>query len=867
MRAKHIQIILIIILFSKSLFAESFGLQFFAHEEQLDKRTGLNLNPDKQYKIKENFTLNFELAFDRNQIIHFGYILRIIANDTLNLDLICDDNNGTISLIEGKSGNMITAPIQIKEFADFEVLTIDFNKANNQVSLVFNDSTYILKTTSFNDVNLWQYFFGINHSKLFKTTDVPSMQIRNVSLIIDEQKMHEWPLNNQAGNWIKDEIGNQDAYVENPFWLYNLHDNWILEKELTFNSYTQFVQKNNSDTLFFLSCDSLLTYHLSQPDNNTSRSLSRRINLPNGSKIVYNPLSNEIIYYSIDDHLISHLNISNLIPSNKIITKKRLTGYWQHNRFLNLADTSLIISGGYGYLTYKNEITTVNLSTGKWDSYFPDNQILYPHYLSAIGANTNKDTLYIFGGYGSQTGDQKINPGYIYNLNRYVPKTKKIEKIHTFENPEIEEFCFSNSMIINQEDFSFYALAYSKYEYKNELKLIKGSLKEPSLVIDDKVIPFNFHDIMSYVDIIYSAQQRKFYAITLFHSDNNTTSVQIYSIMADPALEPATYYEKNNPQPATSYKLYIYLLIVLVLGIITYIIVRKKSVKNTVSETLTFEKDKAIDPNSGQPNTTSPLPKGESNTKTSSEDIVIVPKNDYSISLFGGFQVIDSNEKNITNKFTPLLKELFLLVFLKSCGQSNNGISSDKLKEILWYDKSDKDARNNRAVNIARLKSLLASVGNITVSKSTGYWMIEINDTTLNIDYSSFMEITQKNNHKKEDIIHLMQIIKRGDFLQNVAYDWLDKYKADVSGDIIDVLLNYANDHKNNFDDALIIQIADAILLFDSVNEEALSIKCKSLVKNGKHSIAKKTYDIFLKEYNTLYGEDYSLSFNSIISD
>ncbi len=33
------------------------------------------------------------------------------------------------------------------------------------------------------------------------------------------------------------------------------------------------------------------------------------------------------------------------------------------------------------------------------------------------------------------------------------------------------------------------------------------------------------------------------------------------------------------------------------------------------------------------------------------------------ILLFGGFQIIDNEGTDITGKFTPLLKELFLLIF------------------------------------------------------------------------------------------------------------------------------------------------------------------------------------------------------------
>jgi len=44
-----------------------------------------------------------------------------------------------------------------------------------------------------------------------------------------------------------------------------------------------------------------------------------------------------------------------------------------------------------------------------------------------------------------------------------------------------------------------------------------------------------------------------------------------------------------------------------------------------------------------------------------------------SILFFGGFQIINRDGIDITSKFTPLLKELFLLIFLNSI--KDKGIS------------------------------------------------------------------------------------------------------------------------------------------------------------------------------------------------
>ncbi|MCK7531345.1 MAG: hypothetical protein MZV63_10075 [Marinilabiliales bacterium] len=78
----------------------------------------------------------------------------------------------------------------------------------------------------------------------------------------------------------------------------------------------------------------------------------------------------------------------------------------------------------------------------------------------------------------------------------------------------------------------------------------------------------------------------------------------------------------------------------------------------------------------------------------------------YSSSLrrFSGYQF--QRGTDITRKFTPLLKELFLLILFNSI-KNDMGISNEKIIEILWHGFSESSANNNKAVNIAKLRAIL----------------------------------------------------------------------------------------------------------------------------------------------------------------
>jgi len=234
-----------------------------------------------------------------------------------------------------------------------------------------------------------------------------------------------------------------------------------------------------------------------------------------------------------------------------------------------------------------------------------------------------------------------------------------------------------------------------------------------------------------------------------------------------------------------------------------------------------------------------------------------------SIVLFGGFQVIDREGNDITGSFTQLLKTLFLFIMLNSL-RHNKGVSSQLISETFWFDKSVESARNNRAVNIVKLKSLLDKVGTATISKDTGYWKFEYDPKTMEIDYDKYLSLVKGDSKlSKDDICQLLKIVDRGQFLVNTDADWLDVYKSEVSNDIIDTLADYIEGSENEPD--FVLHLTNCMFTFDMASEEAMILQCRTLFKLGKHSLAKKSYARFIKEYKNLYDEDYNRTFQSIV--
>ena len=101
--------------------------------------------------------------------------------------------------------------------------------------------------------------------------------------------------------------------------------------------------------------------------------------------------------------------------------------------------------------------------------------------------------------------------------------------------------------------------------------------------------------------------------------------------------------------------------------------------------------------------------------------------------------------------------------------------------------------------------------------------------------------------------------------MSDLHYEWLDDYKATVSDKIIDTLLKLALSVEVRKEPELIIQLADCVLNFDIVNEEAMILKCQAEYCMGNHSLARATFQSFFKKYKVMYGEEYSRSFSAIL--
>ncbi len=247
---------------------------------------------------------------------------------------------------------------------------------------------------------------------------------------------------------------------------------------------------------------------------------------------------------------------------------------------------------------------------------------------------------------------------------------------------------------------------------------------------------------------------------------------------------------------------------------------------------------------------------------------IILSNNEVSenaVFLFGDFKISTSVQKEITAKFSPLLKELFLMILLYSV-KNEKGLSSSKALDYFWNGMPSKNAKNNMAVNLGKLRSLFVEDwGNCIVNKE-GYVRFELPDNDFYCDYIQLnLGISRIQEFNKQEISDLLVVFKRGKFLEAVNYEWADQFKADLADKVIESLVGITKKLDTSEDSSLLIRVANSIELFDSVNEDALFTKCKAYVALKKHNLAKETYNRYVNEYRLLYDVEYERTFKSII--
>jgi two-component SAPR family response regulator len=836
-----------------------YGLQFKSYEVEKEKRTSLNLTPEAPFSFPHGFRMSFEAKFDADWMHPFGSVFRIITEERRHIDLILSeiDNTGQtmVSFISPSHDILFSQPFDNSEidygkYIHFEI-AIDIK--NNRIDAAVGNNKFSKESSLLTYFSKSSIVFGKSNYPRLQTTDVPAFSLRNLEIsTIQGTPMYAWPLSKHAENGVYDNIKNHFALCENAEWILDRHAIWQKKVTVKTQMNPQFCYNPDKNEIAIVDRDLFYRYAVrtnTLVENKTDNALV--FHMSNSNNLIYNPVTQTYNCYLFElDKGAKVLSYDTLSQNwDKAYTTSLPPDYWQHNRLFFPIDSCLYIFFGYGHHRYKNEINRYNYKTNDWEKLSLKGDRIQPRYLSGFGMLDEQYAL-VFGGYGSETGNQNISPQSYYNLFKINLRTLESREIWEMGNPP-KDFAVANTLIPDGTgEKSFYALAFPTQQFYTSLSLLQFSMDKPEYQVVADSIPFHFEDVRSGADLFFDKSSQRLVAVVANAQRDESCEVSIYTLSMPPLAPDALYQDYEGDAHAISRRWIVFGALFVLLSFGACVIVQRRN----RHKSLRLKKEKK------------PADGGERQ-----EQIIAYehPKKQ-AIYLFGGFQVFNKNGDDTTKDFTPMLRQLFILLLLNTV-RNGKGISSIKLKDMLWYDKSDESAKNNRGVFINKLRQLFEHIGRLQIKNQDIYWSIELGND-IYCDYTNVLLLMNRissdiKSMTQDNIKTLLAIVSKGELLPNIQTEWIDSFKSDFSNQLIDLLLEVYKQPIIRKSPQICINLADAIFIHDSLNEDALSIKCHNLVQMGKYGLAQKAYTFFVKEYKTLFNSDFTQSFENIIHD
>ena len=831
-----------------------YGLSLKSHSVPGIERTTLYLDDNQPFSIKNDFIISFQMYVRANEH-DFGTILHLHTNTNqfIRFSFVAGEERHFPALVLNEGIININSPIEREKWLD---VSLHLRLKDNVIEIDY-DNKKISAMAPLQGVKSVTALFGQMKEYL---SDVAPIDLRNVTITQDGKQIREWKLWKHNDTVCYDEIEGAVARAIHPVWLIDNHIEWKLVHQAKIPGKLD-VAFNAREALFYL----VRSQSIDVLDENGT--LQKEIAIRGGypavefpNHLLYDTLSNKLVSYYPKKGITSRFSFDTERWSNEIRNTEEASNY-NHARTFNPADSSFYFFGGYGFYQYRNDLYRMKYSTNQIEQVEYERP-LYPRYSAAMAIVG--DELYIFGGSGNKYGKQELSSHYYWGLCAINLKDKQSRIVWQKNQPQEEGTIMASTMYFEPSDSSFYAVSTNKGGVLWKISMKDSVYSEVSKPIYNEST-YQDSDFSLYT----SPSHGKLFLVLDKILSNHTHELAIYSI--NMPLVNEVDIRQSTAGESINNRWYLYAIgILLLLVLAGFVLYRfKYNGKNKKAPATKKGTEKTV-ATTGKVQSQSDVPESKTIPKKEwmqeSETIFTETVNYYdrsraSISLLGCFNVRDKDGNDITSNFTPRLKHLLILLILYT-EKNAQGILASKTTEILWPEKEETAARNNRNVNLRKLRVLLESIGDMEVMIENNFLRIKWG-TGVFCDYHTLITCTKQfEQEKSEELLNrILEILLYGPLLPNTILDWLDDFKDDYSSYSIDLLKNLLDIEISRNHQDMIIRLADIMFLHDPLNEEALAAKCSVLVTQGKKGIARNLYDRFCKEYHDSMGETYKVPF------
>lgn len=809
------------------------GLKFRGGEESIAERTSYNVFDDENVAFSDYFDIDFDLfLYPTTQI---GYIIRIKNTESNKIFNLFYDGQGSDLVFrfnqEGKSSLIIARMSKEELLSSYWFnMKISFDLENDSISLTIHDQTFSAANVGLPK----KYHPVILFGKSDYIIDVPSFAIKELS--IGNKDKYHFELNENEGNIVHDIKGKSIGKVSNPEWLINDAYHWRYKTSFQSASVAGDNYNPEKKEIYYFNRDSIHIYNV-----RTERTKVIAFDEPCPVKLFLgtnflDPANNKLYSYEVflenerDIPTVASLDLSTHNWTSET-TQQLPMQLHHHGSFFDPENKEYTIFGGFGNMHYNKNFFSYNIENKEWQTLEGfTGDFLSPRYFSSVGYLKKTNSVYIFGGMGNESGEQIVGRKYYYDLYKVDLDTKNITKL--WEIPwEGDNVVPVRGMVI-LNDSNFYTFCYPEHFSESFLRLYRFSLADGSYEILGDSVPIYSDKIKTNANLYYDEGLNTLYALVQEFDDDIASDLKVYSLAFPPitAEELVNYSKPNNP--GTARLIIILSSIIVVAAFIVYRRIRSKYSSDQIGT-------------------------GGLSRLRNRRKLIVKPN---SIYLFGDFTVHDRNNKDITYMFSTKLKQMLFLVLQHSAEE--DGISSQKLGNILWPGKPAQKVKNLRGVTINHLRKALNELDGAELVYEKGCFKLVLSDQ-IYCDYTRCIEIltAKEVSENRED---LLMILARGKFLKLADEDFFDSFKEALEQKLEPVLILELEKSFTEESYKTTVDLAEAIFNIDPLNETALSYQIKAMQRLKMSEEAKLRYQTFAIEYEKAIGSSFPHSYKTL---
>ena len=796
-----------------------YGIRFLTHPLPVSERTTLALDDGRSFRMgRENLILRFQMR-NRPDFL-MGDIVTFFIDGSHPVSLLYQRNEqvlqGAPVLYDGH-----VHPIDVfPALNEWIPVSITLSLRNGHVSVAYGDAALTQDSPALKGGSRVAIYFGrcsINEAGSYN--EIPSVDIRDITLERDGRLLYQWDCAAHDGETMFDSISGKPATVQNATWLIDRYCSFTELAAHSIGAPLPSIAFDGNDRFYIVNGGQTVNFWSLQ-----NRDFQR---IPIATEQLLNIYPNHLLAFSDDspdrqllawcpeENRFSYFDPESRTWSDEVFSRQPVhhilaTTSWDGEHGL------LYSFGGYGNFEYSNDLSICNPAKPE-QSRTLSLEGIEPRNRAA--SCIVRDTLYIFGGDGSQSGDQYRGSRNYYDLYGIDLANLDVNKIWAIPSlPPEQAFLPGENLVWNPDQKEFYTLV-----DLDGWSLARLRKDQPGFEILSAPIGLPANQYAT-GNLWRNEAGNKLFAAIVSSAPGEDADIRFYE-MGWPPLSRAdctsSGRKRQGLREMNSIGLICTILLVLIAAAALLARRSKRRSKNQIPATGTTSTVEAV----GKAEFTSAF-----------------------LGLLGDFQVLSADGENISEQFSPTMRSLLILLVLHSTADQN-GITSSELHRLLWSYKQG-PSNTNRNTYVSRLRNVLKQVGDVKIITKNDYWRIVLGDG-VSCDFLEANRLLAAG--ESRDVHRLLAILKRGALLSRNHETWLEPLRLRFTEKVGKVLRERAAEETVPAEEAL--ECLDTALLHNPVDEKALAMKVRALVSQGQGGKARMAYAEFCRQFTAVTGD------------